>query len=367
MSACGPAAGPTSAPGCADAQVCSIVIDNFNYARYLPESIESALRQTYPHTEVVVVDDASTDESAQVIRRYGSCIIPVLQARNGGQGAAFNAGFRASRGDVVMFLDADDYLYPDAVERVLAACQPGISKVQFRLDLVDADGHKIDLYPPPEVRLDDHDVVPALLNRGRYETTVTSGNAFMRTVLERILPIPEEEFRISADGYLVTVAPLFGPVVSIDEPQGGYRKHGASCWSGGASPLGERLRRLLEHDEEKYRALVARASALGLDVTPEPGLRDHQHLTTRLASLVLEPERHPYAGDRRAALGVRGAAASREARLSWKRRAILAGWFLACGLLPRAVAGPAVCWRLAPESRQRRVDRVLKAVRRAAR
>jgi len=98
--------------------VVSIVINNFNYARFLAQSIDSGLAQTWPHTEVVVVDDASHDGSSTVIRRYGDRVVPVLQDRNGGQGAAVNAGFARSRGDIVIFLDADDYLYPHAAARV---------------------------------------------------------------------------------------------------------------------------------------------------------------------------------------------------------------------------------------------------------
>src|SRR3954451_20463787 len=93
----------------------SIVIDNYNYARFLPEAIESALAQTYPDTEVIVVDDGSTDDSREIIASYGSRVRPVLKT-NGGQASAFNAGFAASRGDVVLFLDSDDTLFPEAVE-----------------------------------------------------------------------------------------------------------------------------------------------------------------------------------------------------------------------------------------------------------
>src|SRR5262249_54098783 len=84
----------------------SIIINKFNYARYVPQSIESALSQTYPHVEVLVVDDVSTDDSRSVIARYAGRVAPVLRDKNGGQGAAVNAGFHASRGDIVFFLDA---------------------------------------------------------------------------------------------------------------------------------------------------------------------------------------------------------------------------------------------------------------------
>ncbi len=350
----------------------SVVVNNFNYARYLRQSVDSALAQRYPRVEVVVVDDASSDGSREVIRSYGSRVVAVLQERNGGQAAAINAGVRASRGDLVMMLDADDYLYPDAAERAVAAFGPGIAKVQYRLDLVDADGAKLDVYPRPEVRFDDGDVVPRLLAMGRYETTVTSGNAFGREVLERILPVPEDEFRISADGYLVSVAPFHGAVRSVEEPLGAYRLHGANAWASGASggvsgALAERLRRSLLHDASRCRAVEARARALGLVPAPHLGMRDPQHLETRIASLRLDPAAHPYPADRRAVLAARGVAASRLARTSGKRRALLAAWFVAVGLLPRALASRAITWRLVHASRPPAVDRVLKAIRRVLR
>jgi hypothetical protein len=350
--------------------LCSIVINNFNYARFLAQSIDSALAQTHPRTEVVVVDDASADESQEVIRGYGDRVIAVLQESNSGQAAAFNAGFRASRGEMVLFLDSDDYLYPDAVARVVAAWGAGISKVQFRLDLIDAGGRTIDIFPAPEVSFDSGDVVPRLLATGRYETVVTSGNVFARSALERVLPVPETEFRICADGYLVTVTPFFGPVVSIDERLGAYRQHGSNQWAPSASSAadgGERLRRSLDHDEHKYKALSERAQERGLRAAASPGLRDHQHLTTRLASLCIDPAGHPYSADTRFGLALRGARWSFDARMPWKRRAIMAGWFLAAGLLPKSVAARVVAWRLVPDSRDMTIDRILKAMRRMAR
>ena len=352
--------------------VASIVINNFNYAEFLPRSIESALDQSAAGVEVVVVDDASTDRSCEVIRGYGARVVPVLRETNGGQGAAINAGFARSRGPVVLFLDADDFLYPHAVQTVLDGWHPGLSKVQYRLDLVDREERRIDLYPPAEVRLDSGDVVPALLARGRYETPVMSGNAFSRAVLERILPMPESDFRISADGYLVTAAPFHGPVASLDVPLGGYRQHGSNAWAvasavHGTRVLAERLRRTLHHDQLKYRTIAEAARRAGLRASPEPGLRDPQHLAARLASVCLDPAEHPYASDSRAALGARGMLSSRSARLPWPRRMALATWFLAVGTLPRALASPAASWMLAPGSRPPGVARALKVARRLLR
>jgi hypothetical protein len=191
-------------------------------------------------------------------------------------------------------------------------------------------------------------------------------------VLERILPIPELDFRISADGYLISAAPFYGPVVSIDRPLGGYRQHGKNAWSGDSASrsldaLAEWLRRTLSHDDLKYRIIAEEARRTGKKAHTAPGLRDPGHLTTRLASACLAPEAHPYASDTRLGLGLRGLFHSWSASLPWGRRAVLASWFLAAGILPRALARPATAWMLAPGSRPVGVARALKLARRLLR
>src|SRR3546814_5494637 len=79
----------------ADRVFVSIVIANYNYARFLRRCIDSALGQDHPQVAVVVVDDASSDESAAVIRSYGSRVVPCLEKSNGGPAAPCNAGFRS--------------------------------------------------------------------------------------------------------------------------------------------------------------------------------------------------------------------------------------------------------------------------------
>lgn len=344
----------------------SIVITNYNYGRFLARCIDSALAQSHPDTEVVVVDDASTDNSREVIESYGSRVVAVLQDSNSGQGAAFNAGFGVCKGDVVLFLDADDWLYPAAAGRIVAAMSRGVAQVQFRLHLVDGEGRRIDLLPPPEVQFDDGDVVPLLLSRGRYENTVTSGNAFARATLAAILPVPEQAFRISADGYLVTVAPLCGRIASIDEPLGAYAVHGANNWTGAAGRVAEpaKFRRAVLHDFDRYDALRRKAGERGLLLADNPGLHDFQHLTNRIGSLVMDPGSHPARGDWRPALALRGALSSRHARLHPTRRALLAAWFLALGIVPRPWAATLIRWRLDPVSRPQVLRRAMAAVRR---
>lgn len=344
----------------------SVVITNYNYSRFIGRCIDSALEQTYPNTEVVVVDDASEDGSREIILGYESRIVPVLLEKNSGQGAAFNAGFNACHGEVVLFLDADDWLYPHAVAQVVAAMSAGVAQVQFRLHLVDADGRQIDLLPPREITFDDGDVVPMLLSRGRFECTVTSGNAFNRGTLLSILPVPEERFRISADGYLVTVAPFCGTVASIDDPLGAYAVHGTNNWTGGFGRVADpkRFRRAFGHDRDRYCALREKAAQHVLTVATDPGLADTQHLTNRLGSLILDPQNHPEPKDRRLHLALHGVWASRHAKLPGRLRALLAMWFFGLGVLPRSAARQLISWRLDPVSRPESLRRIMAAIRR---
>lgn len=91
----------------------SIIINNYNYGRFLQESIRSALGQDYEKVEVIVVDDGSTDNSRQIIESKGNTITAVLKP-NGGQASAYNAGFKVCHGELVIFLDSDDTLFPEA-------------------------------------------------------------------------------------------------------------------------------------------------------------------------------------------------------------------------------------------------------------
>lgn len=342
------------------------MVDNFNYARFLPRSVGSALAQTYDRVEVVVVDDASTDGSAEVIRGFGARVVPVLKPANAGHGAAFNSGFAASHGDIVMFLDADDYLYPEAARRVVESWRPGTAQAQFRLDLVDPSGRVVDSYPAPELAFDSGDVVPLLLSRGRYQATVTSGNAYARAALRAVLPMPEEAFRQGGDGYLVTVAPFHGSVVSIEERLGAYVQHGRNH-SGFEHQLLQRLRWYVVHEAARHAALAAEARAAGLRMRCNPGLCDPAYLEHRIALRCLDPGDATPPAVSRPVLAARGVACVLRSRLPLRRRAVLAAWFAAVGLLPRAAARHMVSWRLARDSRPAVVDRLLRSLRRATR
>ncbi len=203
----------------------SIVVNNHNYAAFVGRAIDSALEQTHADTEVLVVDDGSTDGSRAVIAGYGGRVRTLFKP-NGGQGSAYNAGFAAATGEVVFFLDADDWLYPRAAERAAAAFDGAgseVSKVQFQLDIVDGEGRRQGRRLPREM---NDDTALARLDRfATYGTPPGSGNAYSAAFLRQVLPMEEPPWRTAADSVPILLAPAHGRVVSLREPLGAYRVH----------------------------------------------------------------------------------------------------------------------------------------------
>jgi glycosyltransferase involved in cell wall biosynthesis len=215
-----------------EAPFISLVINNYNYAEFLGECIDSCLDQVADVAyEVVVVDDGSTDTSMQVIQAFGSAIKPVYQA-NGGQAAAFAAGWREASGHVIWFVDSDDRLLPNAVQTVMDAWIPGISFLQAGLRLIDRQGSQIGLLHSNEW-LEAGDVWSRILTRANHSFVYspTSGIAFARDALEKCLPLREDLWRTSADGMLVHLAAAQGPVARMSDVVAEYRLHGANAWA----------------------------------------------------------------------------------------------------------------------------------------
>lgn len=218
----------------------SIVISNYNYGHFLEEAINSTLSQTYCNTEIIVVDDGSTDNSREIISGYGDRIVAVLK-ENGGQASAFNAGFLASRGEVIFFLDADDVLLPTVVEEAVGLFEDhGVAKVHWPLVVVDKQGKptkKVLMAKLPEGNLREKVIRAGPFG---YLWPPTSGNAWSRRFIENVLPVPEFEYRNSADLYLCALAPLFGEVKRLSKPAGFYRNHGEN--GSGREPFEMRLK-----------------------------------------------------------------------------------------------------------------------------
>ena len=97
----------------------SVVIPVYNGQRFLRQAIDSVLAQTYKNLEAIVVNDGSTDRSAEVMRAYGGRIVAVHQY-NMGVGGARNTGMKKARGQFIAFLDQDDWWRPEKVAKQVA-------------------------------------------------------------------------------------------------------------------------------------------------------------------------------------------------------------------------------------------------------
>lgn len=200
----------------------SVIIDNYNYGRFIAEAINSVLSQTYTNYEIIIVDDGSNDNSREVIdkyyKRYPDKITPVYKD-NGGQASAFNAGFKVARGDIIAFLDSDDYWFEDKLKKIIikhkdyAIIQHNLMKKEQKYTNVMETGRMIRRF---------------FTEYGCYAYVMpTSALSFTHQLLERVFPIPETgTLRICADSYIAGHALQLESIGSVDECLGMYRVHG---------------------------------------------------------------------------------------------------------------------------------------------
>lgn len=330
----------------------SIIIANRNYARFLGEAIDSALAQTHPLVEVVVVDDGSTDESRAVIERYAGRLTAVFQA-NAGQTMACAAGIRVSRHPVIIFLDADDRLEPGAASLAAADWPDGVSKKQFSLQTLDARGRLLDHHwPKYSVHPDPATARAELLRTGYYPCPPTSGNAFARWFIERVWPFDENPY---VDSLLNTLAPLYGDVLTIDRPFGHYRIHGSNMYCTSAVEAA-RFDRYIAADELRVAILARHCKALGIPFAGQAVLRnllpfrEIEVVIAKLNAVSLADQwgvlRH-LAGALKAGL--------HHPQTMW-HRLIRWFWITAIALAPQRLARPLIALRYLPIERPRLIE-----------
>lgn len=260
----------------------SVIVTSYNYARYLRSAIDSALSQTYPHVEVVVVDDGSTDDSRQIIASYGERVVPVLK-ENGGHPSAVNTGFAASRGQLISFLDADDLFYPEKIALIMEAwrAMPAASVIYHQMRAIDAQGEELwDGRPWPSVVHRGDIAVRVEQSGGWWPWPTTSGLSFPRSYLDRVLPMPEEEFergtKGAPDAYMAGVAPFVGPVVGIRRPLTSYRLHGENHSQLASATKQTRCERKLNFLVTEF-SVVKRTLHVQLSIPTTMSLTDHYH------------------------------------------------------------------------------------------
>lgn len=183
----------------------SIVVPVYNAGAYLRESLDSIVAQRYPHREILVMDDASTDGSTEVIASYGDRVIHHRQPANRGQFANVNAGLELAKGKYIAVYHADDIYAPTLVEREVAYLETHTEAgAVFCLDIfVDAQGREYGrLRLPPELVTDQPLSYTAIINgllthKNRFLVGPTS--MVRASVYRELGPYRGEEYRIAAD------------------------------------------------------------------------------------------------------------------------------------------------------------------------
>ena len=321
----------------------SIIINNYNYARFLRAAIDSALGQSYRPIEVLVVDDGSTDQSRAIIDSYGERVRPILK-NNGGQASTLNAGFAQCQGDIVIFLDADDVLLPHAAQCVadVFSGQPQTAKIQYRMEVIDQGGHQTGVIKPPQhIPLPTGDLKKQEMQFPFDLTWLpTSGNAFAARALRHIFPIPEEVYgKVGADWYMAHLTSLFGPVVSLDEVCAYYRVHASNNYEIAEPRLDlAHIRQTIVYCDYTRGYLLKYAQQLDLPERPAEIL-SVSYVANRITSLKLEPDQHPIVGDTivklfRLAL----IAIARRSDAAWPMKALFGVWFAFMVMAPKSLA-----------------------------
>ena len=208
----------------------SIIIINYNYGAYLTQAIESALNQSYPNVQVIVIDDGSLDNSTEIIKRYTDRVIPILK-ENTGHCSCVNLGFEKSHGDVVILLDADDVLFDFAAAlHVAHMSNPAVVKSCGYLEVIDANGKSTGRLIPSKLgHSGDYRDLTLGRGLGMYCASYTSGNAWARHFLDKVMPLPDKDpinNTVGPDGYLTSIDVFFGRIETIHQSLGQYRIHG---------------------------------------------------------------------------------------------------------------------------------------------
>jgi glycosyltransferase involved in cell wall biosynthesis len=339
----------------------SIIIANHNYRDFVGAAIESAIAVDWPDKEVIVVDDASTDDSRSIIEGFRDRAAIYFRPKAHQLGANM-FGFEQSTGDVIIFLDADDMLEPEVMREIAKVWRPGASKVQYRMNVIDATGAQlgstIPQFPPKQ---DPEKLRRSFLRTMAYTTPPGSGNAYSRDLVRTVFAFcPATPI---SDGVLLTVAPILGDVLTIRKPLARYRVHGAN--DGALASLDvAKLRNRLHEDVVKASLLVAAAQQFGLKLPDDPLQYSLHHLEYRLASYLVQPSSHPFPEDGKWNLVVRLASSTTKcSQVPLPYRAILLVWGIACALAPYRPRRTLIEWRFAATSRPAAMKTLLGVLR----
>jgi glycosyltransferase involved in cell wall biosynthesis len=215
----------------------TVFIPTFNYASYIPDAIESVIRQTYPqkNIEIIVVDDGSTDNTQEAISPYRDRVSYHFQP-NAGKAAATQKGIDLARGKYFFNLDADDIYMPDCIAKVVAEFEKDntvsqVSWLRYRWSGLPSD------LPLAETYYRRHGTVTIIGNQclgeylaGKRRVVLGSGYAGLTQILQRQTIPADVDMYI--DRYLLIICACYGNITLLDDVLTKFRRH-PTCFSEG--------------------------------------------------------------------------------------------------------------------------------------
>jgi glycosyltransferase involved in cell wall biosynthesis len=201
----------------------SVIISTYNHANLLPQAIDSLLNQTRVPDEIIVIDDGSTDNTPEVFEQYQESIIGIRQSNKGLAGGR-NTGLRSAQGDLIAFLDADDYLPPESIEK-RARCleqNPEFKVVYCNALITDLQNHPIGLFT--DARPGPRPSGMIFVQLAQYNIVLVHACMFWRKCLEEVGVFDESLRSVEDYDFWLRMAAVY-PFLYLDEPLVYYRVH----------------------------------------------------------------------------------------------------------------------------------------------
>jgi GT2 family glycosyltransferase len=217
----------------------SIVTPSFNQASYLEQTILSVLNQDYPRIESIVIDGASTDDSVEIIKKYASRLAYWVSEKDKGQADAINKGFARATGEVVAWLNSDDYYLPGAVSAAVKAFEenPNVVLVYGNLLAVDEHGKTFNTLTYKQLTLED------LLC---FQIIGQPAVFIRRSALDKTNGL-DPTFHFMLDHYLWLQLAQHGPILHVDQIWAAARYHPAAKNRAQPVEFGREAFRILDH------------------------------------------------------------------------------------------------------------------------
>ncbi len=218
-----------------EAPLVSILVPNYNYAKFVGETLESVLRQTYSHFEAIVCDDGSKDSSCEIIETYVQLDsrIKLIRKPNGGVASALNTAYREAKGEIICLLDADDIWLDQKLERIVVLFKSNTTCGFAIHNVIQIDGQGDLIKATPMYgNLPSGWLAQSALENGGFVDNIPPASALSirRQVAELIFPL-NEEFVRNADSLIFRFAPLITGIASTTEVLSQFRIHGANTTS----------------------------------------------------------------------------------------------------------------------------------------